>query len=392
MNEKGLTSLAARLSNTAIDRIAVERIAGDRIQSQAGAIPSRTGNTGNTLQQSLAEQGLKAFPVGPQNWEQTGNTTGNNNGDHLGPAHRRLREIINQIAALWSHFPPPAADRPWLEGELEQKLDQAINDRFHAGDAAGAVAAIEAWRSAWIQLLQTQPEDQRRDWLPVESEVLGGEVIVFVRDDQTAVPAAYVGAVRYTVAELERLQGLDPDALRAVHAAKKSLAGQVVGAMVEESDGRRPLARELFTFKDLPGLSDAEVLRRLNNPKTPIQEWQACSHAAAARGLFGHVAPAHAGGFRRHPLPFCSPENPAPGHRLWRSVHGVVVCGYCHPPAHPTLVAEWLPAQPEEIETESNINTAPAEPEVRRSASAAGDSQNHEQLARGPAGEQKGDL
>ncbi len=26
----------------------------------------------------------------------------------------------------------------------------------------------------------------------------------------------------------------------------------------------------------------------------------------------------------------------------WRSIHGAVVCGHCHPPAVPGLVAEWL--------------------------------------------------
>ncbi len=32
------------------------------------------------------------------------------------------------------------------------------------------------------------------------------------------------------------------------------------------------------------------------------------------------------------------------GTRFWRSVHGVVLCGTCHPPAAPELVAEWLDA------------------------------------------------
>jgi len=27
---------------------------------------------------------------------------------------------------------------------------------------------------------------------------------------------------------------------------------------------------------------------------------------------------------------------------FWRSIHGVVVCGNCHPPAIPSLVAEWI--------------------------------------------------
>ncbi len=40
---------------------------------------------------------------------------------------------------------------------------------------------------------------------------------------------------------------------------------------------------------------------------------------------------------------YCSPTHPASGHRLWRSVHGVVVCGDCHPPSIPDLVSEWLP-------------------------------------------------
>lgn len=26
----------------------------------------------------------------------------------------------------------------------------------------------------------------------------------------------------------------------------------------------------------------------------------------------------------------------------WRSIHDVAVCGWCHPPAAPELVAEWL--------------------------------------------------
>ena len=30
------------------------------------------------------------------------------------------------------------------------------------------------------------------------------------------------------------------------------------------------------------------------------------------------------------------------GRRLWRSIHGVVTCARCHPPASPHLVAEWL--------------------------------------------------
>jgi len=31
------------------------------------------------------------------------------------------------------------------------------------------------------------------------------------------------------------------------------------------------------------------------------------------------------------------------GHsKRWRSIHGVVICGICHPPADASLVAEWI--------------------------------------------------
>lgn len=30
------------------------------------------------------------------------------------------------------------------------------------------------------------------------------------------------------------------------------------------------------------------------------------------------------------------------GHRAWRSIHGVITCATCHPPASPELVAEWI--------------------------------------------------
>jgi hypothetical protein len=30
------------------------------------------------------------------------------------------------------------------------------------------------------------------------------------------------------------------------------------------------------------------------------------------------------------------------GRKAWRSIHGTVICGLCHPPASPALVAAWL--------------------------------------------------
>ncbi len=35
-------------------------------------------------------------------------------------------------------------------------------------------------------------------------------------------------------------------------------------------------------------------------------------------------------------------------HEHWRSTTGAVVCGVCHPPGHPSLVAEWIEAEAKE--------------------------------------------
>ena len=33
---------------------------------------------------------------------------------------------------------------------------------------------------------------------------------------------------------------------------------------------------------------------------------------------------------------------------FWRSIHGVIVCGRCHPPAAQELVAEWIVKAPDD--------------------------------------------
>lgn len=40
--------------------------------------------------------------------------------------------------------------------------------------------------------------------------------------------------------------------------------------------------------------------------------------------------------------------------RFWRSIHGVIVCGICHPPAAPNLVAEWVASDPPDGSTEND--------------------------------------
>ena len=42
------------------------------------------------------------------------------------------------------------------------------------------------------------------------------------------------------------------------------------------------------------------------------------------------------------PTPPLAPCRACRGTRFWRSVHDIVVCGDCHPPPSPALVAAWL--------------------------------------------------
>jgi hypothetical protein len=64
--------------------------------------------------------------------------------------------------------------------------------------------------------------------------------------------------------------------------------------------------------------------------------------------LFARVEKVFPGAKLRYdipPLPLPPPKDPSCpvcGRReRWVSIHGVSVCGYCHPPASPELVARW---------------------------------------------------
>jgi len=130
------------------------------------------------------------------------------------------------------------------------------------------------------------------DYVAVDSALVG-EVVLFVRSHETPVPAKYASAVRYTLAELEKLQGMGgEEELRVLHATKKYLGGVLI---------RAP---EAPPFEPPPNQAVHDMFDR--------------------------------------PHRFCCPTQPAPGHRLWRSIYGVVVCGTCHPPAVPRLVAKWI--------------------------------------------------
>lgn len=54
------------------------------------------------------------------------------------------------------------------------------------------------------------------------------------------------------------------------------------------------------------------------------------------------VLPAAVVGAAAQSLPDFAPCPCCQSRRFWRSIHGKTVCAFCHPPAVPQLVAEWI--------------------------------------------------
>ncbi len=71
----------------------------------------------------------------------------------------------------------------------------------------------------------------RQDWCAVRSLVLGGETVVWVRDEQVVLPARWRDNVTYTMEELAALAvppPMTPAALRQIHEAKRAFSGRVL--------------------------------------------------------------------------------------------------------------------------------------------------------------------
>lgn len=97
---------------------------------------------------------------------------------------------------------------------------------------AEVLAALEAEQTPPV----TEPTDfdradaffQEHGWVPIRSRTLGGEVVVFLRDEQVAVPEQWRDAVSYTLEDLAALEGVSPDGLRLTHETKRIFGGRVL--------------------------------------------------------------------------------------------------------------------------------------------------------------------
>lgn len=92
-------------------------------------------------------------------------------------------------------------------------------------------------------------------WVVIRSEVLAGELVVFVRDADVSLPEPAGGLVRYTWRELMELAQATPEALRSIHAIKR--AGRVVGgwevaSFARTADPLEPVSTSVVAQKCAP--------------------------------------------------------------------------------------------------------------------------------------------
>ncbi len=289
------------------------------------------------------------------------------------PMVSRHREGVDEVPAHHDAIKSADVEAPSLDHGLEEEPDKEHTPRFLPKDLPNALNAMEAWKPSSTGIVAgASQEKDGADFAAVGSDLLGDEIL-FIRDDQVQVPERYAPAVRYTLMEPEKIQGLDEDELRALHAAKKALGGMVVsGPEVPEGppevvqaieDAALRLGGErlgaLANDPAIPSLDravySAEIGRRLSVPIDGIPLDYSCVKRHRSWGM--HRGSLVCRTCNPQAEPINGPWNPGvhamfaragdgvcpyPKHRRWRSTSGLVICGTCHPPTHPSLVAAWL--------------------------------------------------
>jgi len=298
--------------------------------------------------------------------------------DHLAPAHRRLEEVTDDIAAIWNTLPPPVDDRPCLDAATEEKIEQAINDRFRAGDAAGALTAIEAWRSAWLAILPPAlgPANKSNATEDAARRLSGEKLFDLVHDPAT--PASdrevYVAEVHHRARELvEEENGLRPHPNQAVYDMfSRGAEGKRAARLASKAPpATTPPARK--------GVSP----RKYALPETrPERRCAICGGPCTEDGppSLRHLGP-RCEVVSAHVACLVRKQNAEDAER-W------AVKAEQFPPFTPTFPNTLLgrPAQGADT-SQPDMNVTPAEGEARHSASAAGNPQSHKEPAPGPAGE-----
>lgn len=71
-------------------------------------------------------------------------------------------------------------------------------------------------------------------YLVVRSKTLGGEVVIWVKDERVAIPERWRNAVTYTLEELRRIaeRRVPSEELRKLHEAKRLFEGRIEGEEV----------------------------------------------------------------------------------------------------------------------------------------------------------------
>ncbi|MGB9792603.1 MAG: DNA polymerase [Thermacetogeniaceae bacterium] len=161
-------------------------------------------------------------------------------------AYRRFQDLLAQATAFTFD--------PAIPGKLEE-FKQLL------------AATKTAWEEAYREPEQAKtPKTWEKDgYFVLESEVLGGEKVVIVRDESciASLPRELTGLPIYTAAEIEKLQGVSEDELRECHARKTNKAKATAGA---EERGTQ--------FQLFPDTGDTGNVAEKADPQPFVSPWQ----------------------------------------------------------------------------------------------------------------------
>ena len=68
---------------------------------------------------------------------------------------------------------------------------------------------------------------QEREYVPIRSGTLGGEIVLFIRDESVEIPERWRDAVTYTLDELAEIRQAGRDALPSIHDVKHVFRGRI---------------------------------------------------------------------------------------------------------------------------------------------------------------------
>jgi hypothetical protein len=228
--------------------------------------------------------------------------------------------------------------------------------RAHVATPEGGApdnSAAWGWRQQIAGHSELLPQGRRIGWIEdgnlyLEPEASYAEAQELARVQGDSMPVS-AGALRRRLKDAGLLVSTEPGKLM----TRRTLDGE--RRFVIHLRSAALSAQEKGESGERPATTDKPMATRpCSSPYSSGRETELDEHEGerdlekAAAGPAPPVPPIPSGGGSRRGPHICDGGCRYPNHRRrWRSIHGVVNCGICTPPASPNLVDEWLDDPPQ---------------------------------------------